>query len=160
MASSAENTAPLASENRTNNNEPSKYSSTEPRPSFMHDKDESKDRPRTLTQNFISSIINATALIMTEVLPPTLNLTQKHVLPELIQSLQAMYVSRISDRIQEWVDVVFKILHHFTEVILSNEKGKCSFRLFKTLDGIFLFHFRFVNIFHRRIISRKIEKSL
>jgi len=96
-------------------------------------KKEEKNLPKAIAQGLISTFINTSGAIIGEVLPPTLNFTQKLVLPEILESLHKIYESHVPNRTQEWIEVLIKILNHFLEIIITTEQGNILFHLFDIL---------------------------
>ena len=76
----------------------------------------------TFKKNLISGILKTTGLVMGEILPPTLSITQKHLLPDIFQSLYEIYEDTIPSRAKDWLDVFAQSIESFS---IKTEKGNC-----------------------------------
>ena len=79
----------------------------------------------TFKKNLISGILKTTGLVIGEIIPPTLSVTQKHLLPDIFQSLFEIYEDTIPTRTKDWLDVVVHGIESFLNHVIKTEKGNC-----------------------------------
>lgn len=116
---STKKTTQSFNDSQTNNTNDKSIFNTNPQP----DNGDEASSPSTLTGKLISGILKTTELVIGEVLPPTLNLTQKHLLPEILQSFNILYNAKTPPRLKEWLDTVLYAINHLLEVVIATEKG-------------------------------------